>query len=1363
MDTLTAVLVLLMLSPLALHAQELPVLEQTKPLYLRTDLVTDGTPAAAIVAPEAAEWQPVVERLQARCQELTGSELPVLSPTDATPAELGARNLIAIGNVPDNPFVERLYVEYFIRDVWRPGNDGMVVRSIHNPHSTGHNVVLVGAGSPQVALTAVDALLGALEHEGRSLAVPGYLLEFGPDHEAPVLSEETKAGHAERTAEQVSFNNGRNLISGAASMATSYANTGSPDYVELFKLHMDRHEELSGPGEGTHMNLWEAIIAWDRIEESPLFSNEDRLRITNRLLYLLRSKEGANYGFFKTGIEQGGVRHNHQTLPGLDAFFGGRYIQTWGLQEEGEQYQEWARRLFTTQSQFHKPMCDSNQYEWTTLQQTATWALASGDTTIFDNGQFRTAADRAVIAVNNLSESTRTGDCWTAWSFPLDMMRLAAWRYRDGRYQWMIEEHYGAVAPVVDDLVRGVESEEPSDLLGIAVAPMDTGFYRLHDTVSDEPAATLPLEQCFDKLSFRTSFDPKDEYLLLDGIGMGSHGHFDTNGIGEMTANERTWLVDMSYTEGPNMRDHNTITVLRDGMGVAAPPLASLDSVADLDQFGLTQTSVPGYNGLDWRRHILWRKGGYFLVVDELEALEDGGYTTRCYWRSLGEPELAGPDLRVTQQIREAEESVDVVEMEGASGGRAVEYLTTAGMVRWPVTLAAGEWTLTVAGRGSHPGNDSFFADLDGERIGELHVSQTGLGPNSLVFTVADGGEHELAVTLREAPGTVLDRMELAGPNGAAFTIEAEEAPLGPPEGLRADALTIASAGAQSLSMVRDSDNFGKWWTDYPYAEPIVNILQQQTSGVMQAGEIRSFANLLSVSGTGSERNYDFERYENAWAIRDGETGEVTLFALRPGESLAGLETDAAAVALGPNRIVARDVTRLNYGPISLRSDAPVSIELDEGGSGVAVAQQPTRITIGDRAQQLPPGRTEFTSAAAGPLATQLQATIAALRPTERLAAREMPFTGTQGVPVRWEAQTGSPALTVAVGDLAGDGKRRVIVGCEDGRVRLLDDAGTALWEFEARGKINSVCTADMDGDGLREIIAGSDDRNCYCLGRDGKVLWSYEGAATDNPYWRRYWKAGEVEKVIAADIDGDGRDEVAFGAANMNLNALDQDGSLLWRYSKYGVITSLIAHDLTGDGRMEVIGGPAKITCISEVSVLDAEGTKLGGHGNDGWASALTALAIAELDGPGSPAVICGTNFNNVFAHDNNGGQLTNRWQVPLGDVVTALCGVDFAGDGRDLVVAGSGSEYVYCLAADGSMQWATPVGGPVLRLLAVPSGEGAAERVIAVTDSAAVELGADGRAVAWLTGLSGVTDATWADGLYLCTNSGSVIALER
>ncbi|MGD9497544.1 MAG: hypothetical protein AB7Y46_14680, partial [Armatimonadota bacterium] len=528
------VLAAIALSPLMLEADEMPPLDAVKPLYLQTELVAEGVPRALLVAPADAGYGPAVARLQARCRELTGVELPVRTPEAVSAQDLAHWHVIAIGNVPDNSFVERLYLEYFLRDTWRPGDERVVVRSIHNPYNTGRNVIFVGAAGPGTIATAVDVLLDQLEREGRSLWAPGFVLAFEPGREVPTLAEEAKARHVASSAEQVSFNNGRNLISSAAGMAENYARTGSPDYAEMFKLYMDRHAELDGPGEGTHMNLWEAIVAWDRIEESPLFTDEDRLRITNHLLYLLRSNEGARYGFFLRGIEQGGVRHNHQTLPGLDAWFGGRYIRTWGLEDEGAQYQEWARRLFVTQSQFHKPMCDCNQYEWTTLQQTATWALASGDTTIFDNGQFRVAADRAMIAVDNLGWGTLSGDCWTAWYFPLEIMRLAAWRYRDGRYRWVIDKHYGAGSSSgVEDVVRGVVPVEPVDLLGIAVAPMDAGFYRLHDTMPDEPEPNLPLERCFDKLSFRASFDPEDEYLLIDGIGMGSHGRvrstFDTS------------------------------------------------------------------------------------------------------------------------------------------------------------------------------------------------------------------------------------------------------------------------------------------------------------------------------------------------------------------------------------------------------------------------------------------------------------------------------------------------------------------------------------------------------------------------------------------------------------------------------------------------------------------------------------------------------------------------------------------------------------------------------------------------------------------------------------------------------------------
>lgn len=54
-------------------------------------------------------------------------------------------------------------------------------------------------------------------------------------------------------------------------------------------------------------------------------------------------------------------------------------------------------------------------------------------------------------------------------------------------------------------------------------------------------------------------------------------------------------------------------------------------------------------NGVNWRRRITWRKGRWFLVVDELEAVEPGDYRVACCWRVLGEARLQGRRLQATQ------------------------------------------------------------------------------------------------------------------------------------------------------------------------------------------------------------------------------------------------------------------------------------------------------------------------------------------------------------------------------------------------------------------------------------------------------------------------------------------------------------------------------------------------------------------------------------------------------------------------------------------------------------------------------------------------------------------------------------------
>lgn len=808
------------------------------------------------------------------------------------------------------------------------------------------------------------------------------------------------------------------------------------------------------------------------------------------------------------------------------------------------------------------------------------------------------------------------------------------------------------------------------------------------------------------------------------------------------------------------MRDHNAVTVIRDGLGSRVPPMARLDAAADLDTFGLTQTSVPDYNGLDWRRHIFWRKGHYFLVVDEFEALQDGEYSTRCYWRSLGEPTIEGQGLTVTQQSKGADGPVAVVDMPQAANGKVAKFQHKSGGLTWKVSIPEGNCSLRVTARGYTTGDDSFFVHLDGTQVGKLYLSREKLAPAVFPLSIDKAGEHEIMLTLRESPGCVVDKLELVAADGSVLAqVEAEDCRFAKGSPPRRDTMRIQWAGVSKTTLVRDRDNFGKWWATYEHAEPVVNILQQSTRGPMKAGQVRTIANLIYVSGPQAPKHYELSPYEGAWTVADAE-GDNTMFALRSGTKLAGINTDAEALVLSGDRIIAQNATTCDPPGATARFPRPTSLEWEgiRGHMTLLEGSEP------GRQEHLPEAirqdRAERSIPIPGGLGKCRDEALAALVDFEPVAPAPM-AAATAALQTRWSTRLPAAVLSIAAGDLQGDGHNYVIAGCADGTVRLLDGKGTEQWQFRAGGKINSVCLGDVDADGKPEVLAGSDDRKCYCLNRDGSERWSYEGAAGDNPYWRRYWKAGQVEKVIAADIDGDGKDEVIFGAANMNLHAIDDDGKLMWKFTKYGVITSLLAQDMTGDGVPEVVGGPSRITCTSEVSVLDKDGKRLGNSGNDGWASALTALATANLDAPGRVAVICGTNFNNIYALDNEAGALSRRWKFIVGDVVTALCGVRFEQGPHERVVAGSAAEYAYCLDAQGELVWSTPLPGPVLKILPWAAPPLAGDLAAILTDEGIYLLDGAGKVAARHASLTGATDLQIAGDIYAASAEGVVVCL--
>ncbi|MDP6776352.1 MAG: VCBS repeat-containing protein, partial [Candidatus Latescibacteria bacterium] len=342
-------------------------------------------------------------------------------------------------------------------------------------------------------------------------------------------------------------------------------------------------------------------------------------------------------------------------------------------------------------------------------------------------------------------------------------------------------------------------------------------------------------------------------------------------------------------------------------------------------------------------------------------------------------------------------------------------------------------------------------------------------------------------------------------------------------------------------------------------------------------------------------------------------------------------------------------------------------------------------------------------------------------------------------------------------------GPREVAVGCAKRHVHQRSRGGETIRSFRAGGGINDLAIADIDGDGKGEVIAGSGDRRCYVLDSAGRERWHYEGAAGHDPYWGRYWKAGEVEKVLAADIDGDGDLEVVFGAANMHIHACDTDGELLWRFTEYGVCTSIMAADLTGDGRMEVIGGPAKITCNSTCHVIGADGTEIMRSGNDGWASALTAICSASLGADGAIQVVCGTNMNNVYALAPEGDDLERRWTYTAGDIITSMCAATLLDGEAQHVVVGSASEFVHLLDSEGTAVWDARLADPVTRVAAADVNGNGRDEVVASTRYAVYVLdGAAGEALAVYIADSPIVSFRAGEEILVVTEDGNVRVLQ-
>ncbi|MDE2999897.1 MAG: PQQ-binding-like beta-propeller repeat protein [Gemmatimonadota bacterium] len=1057
---------------------------------------TDLTAGVCISAPDSEPYRAAAKRIQSALDGVLSEGVEILPDVRL---DAGGRHVIALGNMMDNEFLKTLYFRaYDLTDrVW-PGPGGWAVRTApHSLEDAGH-VIVIGVSRAGDVSDAADALAITIEAEGSKLPYQ-HRVKLGErsDLYLKPARERLDQGDEELEREFTSGPGDWTYMWAISEIGMLAVQTGMEELMSMFCRQVcnfartrwfERH--LPDPPQ-IHGFLRTMLLPFTVLENHPGLSPDLREETLEAFLGLYRSTEGAgNSGFLgHVGVDR--VRQNHQTMSGLDLYYGGRYFhQVHGL-AEGRAWMKLAEVFFAPQMASNKPVCDSWGHQWAfSLFNTADYALASGKMDYFASKPYLEGVDRALVAHSNLEGGPQHY-----------MLMAAAVTGNDEYLQLCGTSDEGALAGKAvrtnvepfRTWVTGRHAATPERMGRVGVAPLSRLFYdSLEDFGGFAPEGVyvrdVPYEQTFDKVYFRSGWTDDDDYLLLCGISGGSHSYQDGNCIVRYTGRGKNWF---GGRVGPaSVRDHNGVSVAVDGAGPGSESrYAALRYLSQGDRLSAAGTSM-GYPGqADWYRHIVNSRAGWFLVIDEVRAKTEGEYLIECRWHVYGDVESSDGALRAVQGDAR-------LEMRHAgSGARELIPVTSAlaeGGTRWVQrslkTLKPGEGvrfaTLFWSDEGTEPRTFAMSAEASGYRIeGEDSVATVSISAECVEARISED-----AAAL-PAACHVLDGAD-AGPfvAGGAVAKPAWRGSCGAP----VTAMDVweggCFAGDDEGGVTAFDRNGEPQWT-HRLPGRVRTVLALDDGGVVAGGDGEAVRR-LDASGKGvwthqlewQPMNWDYWTWLNCKVL-----------------SLACGDIDGD----GRDEILAGCADRHVYA-------------FDQGGTlmwrsacqwGPPTCLAVARLREGDGRQVL-----------AGMADPSIHGCV-------RVFDAEGACVQTLSRPdiMSWSIPSWSKSLRAA--DLNGDGVDEVLSGVDTNHRQLIvyGGDGEALWDADVGGAVLSVAFAGG------RVYAGASNGNVQCFHTDG----------------RRAWHGFLAAPVAGLSPGGGGGCLVALGDGR--VVALDDDGETRW------------------------------------------------------------------------------------------------------------------------------------------------------------------------------------------------------------------------
>ncbi|MBN1674779.1 MAG: VCBS repeat-containing protein [Kiritimatiellae bacterium] len=621
--------------------QTRPPIDEVKEQYLDTIFAAGGEAKAAIAVPADGRYDAAVARIQEAVRKHGGVSLPVVRGATDPRALLRDRSVIALGNMSTNPFIEKLYCQWYcLLDLKYPGKGGYVVRSLHNPYATGRNVVFVGGSDDAGVLKGAEVFCGLLR-AGDPLKLGWTMkIQLGAGLVPPDVGEDAK-GLTRMGGWTRSW--GWNALSAAGAL---YYMTGEPTYLDCFKAFArpdpkNIPKALQGGGgslyddpanpivTGQEYNDHRVALVWDLIEESPGFDDEFRMFFTKQLLehqfwrQLYGDPKDDSY------VNKRPTRHTAYKMLGMyaDSRYFAKYYPN----------PRWDTRLESVRKSFDGFI--EGPAWWESLDMLGSCVQYVFAFFVLDGYEEFVASGAAQMYMNHLL-MMRTGEAKDNYKASLApvLLNQAAHITGDSRYVWLLQHDLDSdwdrfrigrsFWPAPER-----EPRTPTDLTDriMAFPPQQIGKEQIPYAV--EPGSGYKM------LTFRSGLSAEDDFFQMDGYFGRGRTAYHVNALyklrmfgGRQVLSGYNNDVDVWY-EGE--ADLKVAHGARLHTALSAPGLCYVKTAVD---------EMP-YSA--WERHLVYIKDEGCAFLDVVTPQRDGPYAVRCSWSLSGDPSAdrsAGPN-----------------------------------------------------------------------------------------------------------------------------------------------------------------------------------------------------------------------------------------------------------------------------------------------------------------------------------------------------------------------------------------------------------------------------------------------------------------------------------------------------------------------------------------------------------------------------------------------------------------------------------------------------------------------------------------------------------------------------------------------